>query len=82
MSITKAFHAQSFRFRLVKRGPVVSLVYVEIVRDLKCLGRGHKNRFTPYQPMNTLVLFLATFDVLIWGHNAVMMAEIIAIIIG
>jgi hypothetical protein len=32
--------------------------------------------------MNTLVLFLATFDVLIWGHSAVKIAGIIAIIIG
>jgi hypothetical protein len=28
--------------------------------------------------MNTLIVFLATFNVLIWGHNAVMIAGIIA----
>jgi hypothetical protein len=32
--------------------------------------------------MNTLVVFLATFDVLIWGYNAVKSAGIIASIIS
>jgi hypothetical protein len=32
--------------------------------------------------MNTLVAFLATFNVLIWGHNVVMIAGIIGSING
>ena len=31
----------------------------------------------PFYPINTLVAFLATFNVLIWGHNVVMIAGVI-----
>ena len=38
---------------------------------------GNPSPQKPFYPINTLVVFLATLNVLIWGHNAVMIAGII-----
>jgi hypothetical protein len=43
---------------------------------------GNPGRRKPFYPINTLIAFLATFDVLNLGYNAVVMAGITAIIIG
>jgi hypothetical protein len=43
---------------------------------------GNPSPQTPFYPINTLVVFLAALNVLIWGHNVVMIAGIIGSIIS
>jgi hypothetical protein len=39
---------------------------------------GNPSPQKPFYPINTLIVFLAALNVLIWGHNVVMIAGIIA----